>query len=200
MKTVTKTLYEYDDLSDDAKAKARDWFREDGFDYEWWYGVYDDAKQIATILGIEIEHIWFRGFWSQGDGACFVGSYQYAKDSVRKLKEYAPEDTKLHAIAESLAKLQRRYFYNLQAKIHKVDNYYEHEHTVNLEYVETPDFPNLSVKAEDADALLDILRDFMRWIYKTLETEYEYLSSDEQVAETIRINDYTFDKDGHREN
>jgi hypothetical protein len=46
--------------------------------------------------------------------------------------------------------------------------------------------------------LKDILRDYMRWIYRTLEKEYDYMTSEEAIKETIIANDYEFTKDGSR--
>lgn len=34
-------------------------------------------------------------------------------------------------------------------------------------------------------------------IYKDLETEYEYLISDNSVADTLRANKYEFDEEGY---
>ena len=42
----------------------------------------------------------------------------------------------------------------------------------------------------------DILREFADWIYRHLESEYEYRMSDENVDESIRINEYEFDENG----
>jgi hypothetical protein len=39
----------------------------------------------------------------------------------------------------------------------------------------------------------------MRWVYRRLEAEYNWLQADEQVDESIRCNEYTFDEDGNRE-
>jgi hypothetical protein len=33
----------------------------------------------------------------------------------------------------------------------------------------------------------------MRWIYKSLEREYNYLTSDEAVAESLDANEYDFE-------
>lgn len=85
---IETTVYRLDELSDTAKDKARAWYREGGFDYEWYDAVYEDFQRIAEILGIDFRIravrlmgggtrrdpcIWFRGFWSQGDGACWEG-------------------------------------------------------------------------------------------------------------------------------
>lgn len=42
------------------------------------------------------------------------------------------------------------------------------------------------------------MREFADWIYSRLEAEYEYQNADEQVDESIRINEYEFAEDGNR--
>lgn len=50
MRTSTKTIYTFDELSEDAKEKARDWFRAGYPDYEWWESTYEDAERIGLKL------------------------------------------------------------------------------------------------------------------------------------------------------
>lgn len=53
--------------------------------------------------------------------------------------------------------------------------------------------------ASDAEEIVtEALRDLVRWLYRQLECEYEYLSSDECVDETIIANEYTFTASGRR--
>lgn len=53
-------------------------------------------------------------------------------------------------------------------------------------------------KARDAveSDLKDNARSFMDWIYKQLETEYEWRNSDGVVAKNIIANEYEFTADG----
>lgn len=48
------------------------------------------------------------------------------------------------------------------------------------------------------ESLADCLRDFMRWIYRELESEYEYQTSHDAVLESIRANRYQFTENGTR--
>lgn len=48
--TTTKTVYKFDELSDSAKEKARDWYRGGSLDYEWWDGVYEDAERVGLKI------------------------------------------------------------------------------------------------------------------------------------------------------
>ena len=76
MKTITQitNVYDFSELSPAAKAKARDWYREgdtdSGFGAEC---VINDAKMVFAHCGITIDRVGYSGFWSQGDGAHFVG-------------------------------------------------------------------------------------------------------------------------------
>ncbi|CAM5998717.1 unnamed protein product [Sphagnum balticum] len=179
--------------------------RED-VDYEF---VYEDASNAARILGIEFERlqggtpdIRWSGFWSQGDGASFVGSYDYTPDAPAKIRAEYPTETTLHKIADGLAAEQLTYRlltgHRLGARVTQLGNYYHHEMTMGIAVLdcETGDEPE---DAEIDERLLDLMRDFARWIYKRLEREYEYRMSDEAIDECILNSDYRFDEDGNQE-
>lgn len=71
MRTIEVKLYQFDELNDEAKEKAREWWREGGLHYPWHDDVYVNFKEEMKKTGIEVGDIFFTGFWSQGDGACF---------------------------------------------------------------------------------------------------------------------------------
>ena len=55
MKTLTYNAFTFDELSDGAKEKAREWYREDlPFDNEF---TYDDAKTQFGFCGFDITRI-----------------------------------------------------------------------------------------------------------------------------------------------
>ncbi|HEY0749560.1 MAG TPA: hypothetical protein VGD26_00315, partial [Chitinophagaceae bacterium] len=124
VETISRTLFQFDELSDKAKEVARDWYREglymDNFEFEC---VIEEAKTIAAMMGIEIDKVYWSGFSSQGDGACFEGSYAYKKGSVKAVKDHAPQDEKLHAIASALQEVQKKNFYKVAAKVKQVGRY-----------------------------------------------------------------------------
>lgn len=208
---VETTVYRLAELSDAAKDKARAWYREGGFDYDWWDSVFEDFAQICSILGVELDGepvrligggtrqrpcIWFSGFWSQGDGACFAGRYSHAKGAARAIRAHAPKDATLHRIADDLHAVQRRNFYQLHAAItHRGRYYHDYSMTIAVER-DSPAGQGITNDAEDA--VIEALRDLARWLYRQLEREYEYLASDDCVDETILANDYTFTAAGCR--
>ena len=52
---IETTVYRLDELSEAAKDNARAWYREGGFDYDWYDAVYEDFQRIAEILGIRFK-------------------------------------------------------------------------------------------------------------------------------------------------
>ena len=51
----------------------------------------------------------------------------------------------------------------------------------------------------DAESIVtDALRVLANWLYRQLEQEYEYLTSDVAVDETLVANGYTFTEEGRR--
>jgi len=140
--------------------------------------------------------IYFTGFWSQGDGACFEAWYAHAKGAPRQIRKYAPKDATLHQIADDLAAVQRRNFYQLRAETTQRGHYY-HANCMSVSVErDSPTWQGMTVGAEDA--VIEALRDLARWLYRQLECEYGYLTSDEAVDETIAANEYTFTATGHR--
>jgi len=196
MQTRTITTYKFHELTDEAaRERALSWGREGFLDYPWWDFVYEDAKTIGALMGIEIAKIYFSGFWSQGDGACFEGEYAYVKGSVKAVKDHAPQDKRLHEIAERLQAIQKPNFYLLEARV-KQTGRYSHEYCTDI-VVWNRDADSYD-EPVDAEEVRTALRDFMRWIYRQLEQEYEYLSSDEQMGEFLSSNEYDFDEHGQR--
>jgi len=98
-KTITKTVYEYDELpTEKAKERALNWYLEGAFDNEWWQSTYDDAAHVGIrITSFDLD----RNKRAEGDfinhaDACAekileehgetCGSYKTAKDYLAKVK------------------------------------------------------------------------------------------------------------------
>jgi hypothetical protein len=184
----------YEELDDEAKAVARNNWREGHLDYEWWDFVYDDAKQCAELIGINIKDIWFN-MHCQGAGACWEGSYNYVKGSVKAIKQHAPKDEDLHRIAETLQEIQKSYFYSIFAQsVHR--GWYNHEGTMEISADVDTDMCNHCLDRKDYEALRDALREYARWIHQRLEEEYDWLMADAQIEESIITNEVNFHKNG----
>lgn len=208
---ICTTVYQFPELSDAAKEKARSWYRDLGTHDDWWDAVYEDFERICGILGIRLKTtsvrlmggsarqkpcIWFSGFWSQGDGAAFEGYLSHAKGAKRLIRDYAPQDTTLHDIADRLHAIQRRNFYQLSAEVSHRGRYY-HEFTMSVDV--TRDSSTWQPPTEDAEeAVTEAIRDLARWLYRQLEAEHDHQTSDEVTEDGIIANEYTFTGAGRR--
>jgi len=208
---VETTVYELHELSGAAKEKARAWFREGAGDWDWHDSVYDDFEQICRILGIELKTrtvrlmgggtrqkpcIWFTGFYSQGDGACFEGIYTYEKGAARRIREYAPQDEELRRIADRLFDVQRDNFFQLRADAtHRGRYCHAYSMDISVER-DSPVYQDMTEGAEDA--VTECLRDLAHWLYRQLEREWDHMMSDEYADEGIAANEYTFTASGSR--
>lgn len=210
---MTETIEEdqtftFSELSDTAKQKARDAYTSGDYLYdEWWDSVYEDANRVAKILGLDIEStrvlkkggtvldidISFSGFWNQGDGASFKGSYQFNPKAVEEINEYC-NDEKLVRIATALTMMQlTQRLQGLEpfsATIKRSGNY-SHSNTMNFDI---HDWGIDEIGEPDEDQFAQLMRDFADWIYSSLETEHDHLTSDEVVDE--RLDEEKFDVDG----
>lgn len=208
---IETVVYHFDELADDVKAVARELYRELGPADGWFETVFDDFLAVCDCLGIEIKTrshalvgggsrilpcIYFSGFWSQGDGACFEGRYVYRHGAAAAIRKYAPKDQELHRIAMDLQSCQRRHFYALWAvATHR--GRYSHEYSMSIEVNRDRSFgyePTAGAEASIAEAL----RDLARWLYRQLEAEYNFQQSDAVIDETMGANDYTFTAEGRR--
>jgi len=177
---IATTVFRFDELDPGAKDRARAWYREGGFDHDWYDAVYEDFQRITEILGIRLKtrticlvggqtredpSIWFTGFWSQGDGAAWEGWYSYRKSAAADLRAYAPQDKTLHGIAETLQAAQRQNFYQLRAEVTQRGNYY---HAYSMAIDVTRDSAGAQEIAGGAELIIvDALRDLASWSRST---------------------------------
>ena len=91
---------------------------------------------------------------------------------------------------------QRRNFYQLRADVTHRGNYY---HAFTMAVSVSRDRAAAVEIIGDAESIVtDALRDLANWLYRQLEQEYDYLTSDEAVDETLVVGGYTFTEEGRR--
>ena len=214
---IDAPTFRFEALSDSAKATALDAVRYRDVDYDWWDNTFYDAVRMAAFLGIEIDSethrqgsgrkyttkkIFFSGFWSQGDGACFTGSYSCAPEAIAKITAEC-DDAKLLDLATRLTVVQVaakiQYGCTVEARI-TTSGSYSHSGTMNVETSYTDDIDDSdetadAIEATDAE-ITDYMREFADWIYAQLEAEYDYLTSDEHLTEYLVEDENLFDEDG----
>ena len=202
MRNVATKVYQFSELSDEAKAMAIEDHRHVLADHEWHENIIDSfTVEIAPAFGVDCKDTHFTGFWSQGDGACFEGSFEYRKgmtEAVRRLEIYNSDGrSELLDIAQEMASLQKSNFYGLYGSA-KHSGMYCHSRSVTIDVRrDGPGYSGDIDPAEGTDeAYAECLRDLMDWLYRQLEEEYEYLTSDEGVSGWLKDQGYEFTADG----
>lgn len=180
-------------VRDDVLEKRRTWNVDDS---HWYSHIFDRFREEMEAVGIHAGEIYFSGFWSQGDGACFQGHLddQALFFALPEMAEYA-------ALKDSL--------YGIRKVAWVSQGMYSHEYTLRFEFElndEWPDEPDFdspvryqAAKVAHADAMelfkkfeepfREWVRQKCRGLYRTLEKEYEHQTSDEQIVESLIANE-----------
>lgn len=190
----TITVYTAQELTGDARNTALEWLARGNTDHDWYDVTIEDAKRLCALFGLTIDDVQFSGFSSQGDGASLTGSYAYKAGGLAALQQEAPTEEKLHAAVRELQRIQRSRGYKLTATIerNRGDRYVHPRSVTTTAYDSQGDEHGQEV----TDAVAEAMRDVMTWIYRQLEAEYEYQTSEEACLESADANDYRFDKFG----
>ena len=179
-------------------------------DHDWWDCIYEDAITQGHDLGFDILNIYFSGFYSQGDGAFWTGFV----DMVRWLEKHKQGDAHAQIV---LALMENGWVdYSLLIGSRGRDSHSSNmtrEHVtavapVTESVLEKGMFVGASVSNlmqalpdsyldDIANEALEAARDYADDIYKRLRDEYDYLCSEEYIAELCDANEYLFDENGN---
>jgi hypothetical protein len=215
MKTIEIKAYEFNELSDKAKEKARDWYREhvNCGDTGWSECTIEEAVTQGNLMGITFKErrvplmsgktrgepcIYWSGFSCQGDGACFEGTWRAGDVQADKVADGWGDDpatTEIKRIASVFGEIAKEWPTASFAVTHR--GRYYHEYCTEFDVMLDED-PDMVWDYAVVEELIETARDFMKWIYRQLEKEYEYRNSDECVDEEIEANEYLFTEDGKR--
>jgi hypothetical protein len=213
--------YSFEELSPEAQNNALDNNRDINVDYEGWEdGVSEGFKEDMREIGIDDITISFSGFYSQGDGASFTSE----DIDTRKLFNAVgikSNDALNMEVDDERSRGENKDFYDLldtmedvgqlernrikpeeiRVTIERTDSRHVHYNTVraNVEIWDEPDgweepygFTN-----DLEDKVTGYVRGLCKDLYRKLENEYDHLTSDESVKETLVDNDYEFDEEGN---
>jgi len=175
MKTIETTVFEFNELTDKAKDKAREWYREGALQHEWWESIYDDAENIGLkIKSFDLD----RNRHATGEFNCIGGAEQCAN---LILSEHGDTCETFKTATAWLGELKK-----LNAKIEAVDG----DDETNVEWELWQDKRGMLCD----EFLKSILEDYLIM----LQNEMEYQLAYEQVDEVIIANGYTFTESGKR--
>lgn len=207
----TQTTYKFDELSDKAKDKVRDWLCQD-IDLSY---VVDDHKEKGAELGFRLDDVQYRVSYSQGDGASWTGVVDIPAFAAR-----VPDSDPNYAAYMVLIELLREGWVDDTVAITRASYFYNHSGTMGVEEIHATGFHDEqsaihegilqgasvlelfeNVVTEDflETVQVDILKEaqsFADDLYRALVEAYEWETSDEHIAECADINEWLFDENG----
>lgn len=163
----------------------------------WWDCVESDFVEDMKQVGIQVDKIYFSGFWSQGDGACFVGSLDNALtylnhhhvDQFPMLRKLIEMGGSVWATSDH----RGRYYHSSSVSINAECEAFwqcanpksELQEAVIQRWDDMVDKEIVDFEA----ALAEQWRTYMNDLYTKLEEEHDYLTSDDAVWDTLVAND-----------
>ena len=187
-------VYTFDELS--AKAKEHALENERTSDCLHIHYDYDYYKELLNEYGFLGPTIYWTGFWSQGDGACFEIKGFDVLTYLTKTKQ----KTKYKKIINQLNKENLE----LVGTIHRnqFGHHYEHANSRYFE-LETLDYEDVIFRLSLQELIDDLEKnierqryDLSNQIYRSLEKDYEAQTSDEYLSEHLTVNQVEYRNDG----
>lgn len=179
--TVTYTLYKFDELSDEAKEKAVQKFYDINTQYQWWEFTYEGIREDLKELGLECKDIYF-----DIDRNSHIELTNLHFTSVSKFIENGIET----GVKKSLIEIADLYISSMNINRHTKNVIESYSHTSSKHQRLNKAIDSLVDRCNDK--LHSLLEDFRI----RLQKEYEYLSSEEAIIDSIKCNEYDFLEDG----
>lgn len=207
MRTVTKefTVYSVDDVLKMPELKEKVLHKHYDFNvcFEDWHDfILKDWKEKLENFGFYQPEINYSGFCCQGDGASFTC---YRIDLPVFLENFGDEIDLTEKQKNLLLALMKDYeVFGFDVK--RRDHHYYHQYTV---FVDSEDclynfsgytrlYNFLQNAMENIEKVIaEKVIEFSCKIYRELKKEYDYLTTEEAILESLRANDYEFTEDGN---
>ena len=203
MRTINIKAYRYDELSEEAKERVLKEQRHVNVRFNDWHDLIIDAWKFSLEeFAFFAPKIYFSGFYSQGDGACFECDSIYTDKLFEAVKSeintfsqgfqdfFKTQETALSTFMEDYVS------FTIETRIHR----YCHENTRYIDW----NVYGTDKKSEYFEHFIDEIgewleekrKTFCKEIYQQLEEEYENQTSDESVIYTVSSDEYEFLEDG----
>jgi hypothetical protein len=193
MRTIETTVYQFKELSDDAKAKALESLYDINLHDDWHEFLIDDFKANSQF---DVTKVYFSGFSSQGDGAMmeyqdvkFFESWVDSLDLPNWKKEV------LKACEVSASGKHRGHYYHSGCCEHSFSFDYPNDYHAISDLSNVIEFIYQYMERFEEE-ILDRYSDECGELYNALEREYEWMLNEEQVIESIESNGYEFTEEG----
>jgi hypothetical protein len=172
--TTTRTLYTFDELSDEAKEKALEEYRDINACFDWWDFIYDDAETVGLkIDGFDLDRR------RHATGKFIESAFDCASKIIKEHGEKCETYKTAKAFLSDWSELVTKYSDRINTEEVCEDNEYEFD--------------------QDADELeSEFLKSILEDFSIMLQNESEYIVSDEAVREAIEANEYEFTEEGKK--
>lgn len=217
--TLNINVYSIEDVKNTPELKAKVLEKYHNFNVEyyndWYECIFEGFKETLTpeqeteikqgiedgkikhfanggYYGFEVEKVFFSGFWSQGDGAMFEGRL----DNINKLIDELKCDERV----KKLIKAGKINIYNSYR--HSGHYYHEKSYTSTFDFDFNSNYLCRSLRNIEAqlwsleEQINDKYETLCRKMYRCLEAEHEYQTSEEAIIESLEANGYEFTIDG----
>ena len=191
-KIIEETVFTIQELKDkypEAYKKAIEKNSDINTSFEWYDFIEADYIEQLEKIGFYDVKIQFSGFWSQGDGACFVGKWYKNSVDLSKVDIEEIYSDSIKNLYGTLLEITNSCFDG--SFIISQSGMYYHENTMHIDgefYDESNELIYM-----DEDRILSECQAIACEIYKSLQNYYEELRSEELIIETFEANEYYFD-------
>lgn len=186
-------------LKEEVQEKILAKYREFNIVDGWWEPVFDDFTGRMADVGIDVEEIYFTGFYTRSDGACFKGSVDNWEKFLTSIGYTDPiliEHFSEHAIfkvrhsGRCYHENCTEFDYELPLPLSEDDEHFVYLYGCGEELRDSVMLSVLSGYDPEVlkEEFVEVFKNHMRDLYQMLEKEYEYLTSDEAVLEALEVN------------
>lgn len=172
MRKVSLKVLTFNELSEAKQKTIIDNFRDINVDTEWHKPTFEKWEKHLEALGFEGVKIFYSGFGSPGDGACFTA----------ERIDFEKYNKGVHSLLDVTGKITHRYRYYFAT-------------STNVE-INTGDSVTDSAHQAIETEIEQLRAEIGNGIYKELQDLYWELTSDEAVKESLQANELEFTPDG----
>lgn len=180
--TVTRELYTYDELSECAKERARDWYREHDTEFSWAAEYRESLEAGLKLLGARARD------WSVDCGGGYVSIAEYPADPAEESRWFRGGKLEPMEGARLAKWLQRHYSHELAGCCELTGFCGDDDFLRPLR--------TFVARPRKGTTLRDLVRECCDSWVAACAADIRFQSSDEYVSEHIIANGYEFLKNG----
>ena len=202
MKTKTIEIYQFDELSEQAKENAREWWRSGERDFAWSDEWMDSAKKGLEAFGAELKN------WSIDCLNINASSWTVKNHNDSNADELTGVRLRTWLINNYWSNFFERKPYGKYAKNEKTGKW-AYPRRSKVLFVETScpftgycgdenfmDVFREFVKKPNNRNFQDLLEEATEATFRAMEQDCEFQQTDEYIDDILTINDYEFEEDG----